>query len=260
MAVDATGLYPLFCCDDWSGLEGDLHRIERDLVSLTIVTDPLGDHDTRTLGRVFDLVRPFKDHYIADLSVPLKAFVSKSHRQNARRALRKVQVEICETPWQHLDAWLDLYATLVERHGVTGLRAFSRRSFERQLRTPGMVMFRARVDDRTVGLDLWYVDGDVAQGHLAAFSPEGYRTSASYATKWCLLNHFVDKVRWVNLGGLAGSPGKGAAGLAHFKRGWTNVTRPTYLCGRIFDAAAYDALTRMHPATDYFPAYRAGEV
>jgi hypothetical protein len=122
-----------------------------------------------------------------------------------------------------------------------------------------MVMFRAARGGRTLGLDLWYVQDDVAQGHLVAFNDEGYELSAAYATKWTLLNHFVGKVRWVNLGGLPGSADQGDRGLGHFKRGWANTTRKAYLCGRVFDRRTYDGLSRSAPEQTFFPAYRAGD-
>ena len=257
---DAMGLYPLFCCADWSAVAADLRRDCADCVSVMLVSDPLGDYDEDLLRRSFDRVHPFKDHFIADLTEPLDSFVSKSHRQNARRALNKVDVELCETPMQFLDDWIELYAVLADKHDVHGMRAFSRDSFEQQFRVPGLVMFRASRDGETVGLDLWYVDGDIAQGHLAAFSKTGYACSASYATKWTLLNYFADKVRWVNFGGVAGATGQGAQGLQHFKTGWGNTTRRTYICGSVFDRAAYRDLTRGRAETSYFPAYREGEL
>ena len=257
---DAMGLYPLLCCEDWAALPQDLEAASAaGLVSVTAVTDPLGAYDEALLKSCFSRAAPYKEHFIADLTAPLESFVSKSHRQNARRALRKVSVEVCEEPLRYLDDWVELYGVLAQKHGITGLRAFSRESFEQQFQVPGLVMFRAADEDGTVGLDLWYVDGDAAQGHLAAFSDRGYAKSASYATKWTLLNHFAGKLRWVNFGGVAGAAGGQGGGLAHFKQGWSTTSRPTYICGRVFDEQAYRQLTRGLPETSYFPAYRGGE-
>ena len=47
-ARDAMGCYPLFVCQDWRGLEADLDEID-DLVSVSLVTDPFGDHDEALL-------------------------------------------------------------------------------------------------------------------------------------------------------------------------------------------------------------------
>ncbi len=257
--VDAMGLYPLLCCRDWSALSADLDEYGVDWVSATAVTDPMGEYDVPLLQRSFDRVHPFKDHFIAEMTGPPESFVKKSHRQKARRALRDVEVEVCTNPIDHIEDWVTLFAVLTERHAITGLRAFSRQSFAHQLATPGMVVFRASVGGETVGLDLWYVDGDLAQGHLVAFNDLGYAHSASYATKWTLLHYFADRVRWVNFGGVAGAADSASNGLARFKSGWCNTTRKSYLCGRVFDDAAYRELTRGLPETTFFPAYRTGE-
>jgi hypothetical protein len=65
----------------------------------------------------------------------------------------------------------------------------------------------------------------------------------------------------MDLGGGAGFGDDSNDGLSKFKRGWSNAERAVYLCGRIFDQAAYDSLAQQRTigTTAYFPAYRAGE-
>ena len=87
---DAMGCYPLFACRDWSQLGADLADIRTDLVSLALVADPFGIYEYTTLKRCFDTVSPFKDHFIIDLSLPLRTFVSAHHRYRGRKA-RRVQ-------------------------------------------------------------------------------------------------------------------------------------------------------------------------
>jgi hypothetical protein len=156
---------------------------------------------------------------------------------------------------------MQVFGTLVERHGIRGIRAFSREAFSRQLRIPGMVMFEAKAQGETVGLDLWYVQGDVAYGHLVAFSDLGYKLRASYATKWAVLEHFSDKLRWLDLGGGAGANADAGDGLSKFKDGWSTGTKPVYLCGRVFQPERYKELCEMKQVgdTSYFPAYRNQE-
>ncbi len=94
------------------------------------------------------------------------------------RSLRKVRVEVCADPPAHLDEWLEMFAVLMERHQIKALRAFSRDAFAQQFQVPGVVMFQGQLDGEVVGMDLWYVQEDVAQGHLAAFSRTGYAVHA----------------------------------------------------------------------------------
>lgn len=256
---DAMGLYPLFCCNDWNELFRDLEVQRKQWVSLALVTDPFGAYNRSLLERTFDIVCPYKEHYAVDTHMPLDDFVSRSHRSNARRALRKVEVEVCSDPGSFLDDWIELFGVLARKHGIRGVRAFSRAAFERQFQVPGLVMFRAVHAGRTVGLDLWYVQNDVAQGHLVAFSAEGYALGASYATKWTMLSYFQDRVRWVNLGGVPDTTKTAGGGLDHFKRGWSNMTQTAYFCGHIFDNNVYENLAKGKPVTTFFPAYRVGE-
>jgi hypothetical protein len=253
---DAMGPYPLFVCRDWTGLPEDLNEIE-DLVSLTLVTDPFGDYDENLLNRCFDTVIRFKEHFVADLTRPPDHLISKHHRYYARKALEKVRVEACGDPLRFLDEWTGLYAGLTRRHGLTGIQAFSRDAFAKQLQVPGLVMFRASVEAETVGMHLWYVSGDVAYSHLAASGPRGYQLMAAYALHRYTIERFAGRVGWLDLGAGAGA-GQEQSGLDRFKKGWATVTQTAYLCGRVFDHETYRELSR-GSGTGYFPAYRAGE-
>jgi len=258
---DAMGPYPIFLCRDWSRLDEDLSSLATDLVSVVLVADPFARQSGDDFEQTFDRVVRFKDHYVAELSQPPEAFVRPSHRAHARRALRSLEVDVYDRPWEYIDDWVRLYANLTSRHSISGLRAFSRPAFEKQLKTPGLVMFGATAGDEIVGLDLWFVQGDVAYGHLAAFSDLGYELRASYATKWAMLNYFMGRVSWVNLTGSSGISVGEMDGLARFKSGWSTTTKAVYLCERILQPEIYESLAGERPTSTegYFPAYRSGE-
>lgn len=260
---DAMGCYPLFACPDWSGLEGDLAGLGSELVSLCVIADPFGAYDPALLGRCFpDLVRPFKQHHVIDLSRPGDDFISSHHRRNARRAARSLQVEPCPEPKRFLSEWLELYDHLIDRHGIRGIPAFSPGSFGRQLEVPGIVMLRAVRDGRTVGMLLWYRQGTVGYYHLGAYTHEGYDQKASFALFPFAIDYFRSQgLEWLNLGAGAGATGAGSDGLSRFKQGWATGTRPSYLCGRIFDPGRYREIVqaRKVPETTFFPAYRLEE-
>jgi hypothetical protein len=262
---DAMSCYPLFTCADWSRLGADLDALGDRLVSVALVADPFTPLSTVELRDCFDVVRPFKEHHVVELAGPVEAGVSKHHRYYARKALRRLRVEPAADPAAHLDEWTDLYARLAARHGLGGIKAFSRGAFAAQLAVPGLVMLRALEGDVAVGAHLWLVQGGVAYSHLAAFDDAGYALGAAYALYWEALRLFgetmPDRVRWVDLGAGAGTSGDADDGLTAFKRGWTATTRTKHFCGRILDAAAYRSLAaaRGALASDYFPAYRLGE-
>ena len=259
---DATGCYPLFSCQDWHQLKEDVDDLGRDLVTLSLVADPIGMASPTQLERCFDVVLPFKEHYVTDLRRPMDAIISAHHRKHARRALRDLVIEQCPDPLAFLDEWVDLYAALSDRHQLSGIRAFSRQAFQIQLSIGGLVMFRASRGGRTAGLHLWLQQGDVAYGHLGATNALGYRFAASYGLYWSALEWFSRRVAWLHLGGSAGATRVEPDGLAAFKQGWATETRTAYFCGSCWDRVKYDELVRARnvEAGGFFPAYRLGEL
>ncbi len=264
---DAMGAYPLFACRHWRSVAADLEKLESSLVSVALVTDPFGDWDEAVLRESFDRVREFKAHFVADLAAPSERIVSKHHRYYARRALAEVTVDVSADPRGALDEWLRLYAQLVTRHGISGMRAFSRASFAAQLGLPGMVLFTARRLGKAVGAHLWLMSGlgetAVAYSHLAAFDTAGYELGAAYALHSTAIEYFRGRAAWLDLGAGAGLGSSVGAddGLTWFKAGWSTGTRPAYLCGRVLSRRLYEELTKERGSAgdSYFPAYRAGE-
>jgi hypothetical protein len=260
---DAMWPYPIFSCVDWGALRDDLNELEDRLVCAYVVTDPFGDYDEVLLKQCFgDVVIPFKKHFVLDLSKPLESFVKPHHRRNARKSYETLQVEKCENAEEHLDEWVELYNTLIERHSINGIVAFSRRSFAKQLKVPGVVAFRAVHEGETVGMLLWYVQNKVGYYHLGAYSPQGYQLRASFALFWTVIEYFSSNgLRWLNIGAGAGSHNDGQDGLTRFKRGWATGTRTAYFCGRIFDRTKYKEImeAKGNSPTNFFPAYRIGE-
>ena len=259
---DAAGCYPLFCCGDWTRLPQDLAGLATQLVSFTLVTDPFGRFNLSDLQRTFDLVRPYKQHYVRDLANDSRVVAPRRHRRNTAHAARALTLSRVDEPGAFADEWVSLYRQLVERHGLIGLPAFSRRSLEGQLTVPGLRMFSATADGRVVGLHLWYVQDDVAYGHLGATSALGYELMASYALYAFAVDQLRAEVRWLALGGVAGDADNDEAdGLSRFKRGWATGTRQVYLCGKVLQPDAYRRLAGEAPAdVEYFPAYRRDDM
>jgi hypothetical protein len=262
-AQDAVGCYPLFACDDWSRLDLDLAAVERRIVTAALVADPFGDYSIDDLHRNFDRVVPFKEHVVVEMTGDWESSVTKHHRYYARRSIRRVDVERVPAI-EYLDEWVRLYDMLIQRHDIDGARTFSRQSFTLQMQVPGLVAFAARSADAVVGMQLWYVAGDVAYSHLLALDEEGYERMASYALHSVALRYFADRVQRVSLGGAAGIDDDRQDGLSRFKRGWSDQTRTAYFCGRIFDHQMYDQLVssssgerRSSGGAEFFPGYRA---
>jgi hypothetical protein len=259
------GCYPLFVCRDWTGLHKDLEQIDSELVSLALVTDPFSGVTSDYLEQYFDIVRPFKKHFVANLSYPLDNFIDTTHCSHyyyAQRTLEQMEVRICLEPIQYLNEWVRLYDNLINRHNIKGMVAFSPKSFETQLKLPGTVLAIGLHKGEIVGAGIVLIQGQSAYYHLAAYSSIGYKIRASYGLFWKVFCYLQEQgVRFLDIGGTAGIEYDPNDGLARFKKGWSNETRMVYFCGRIFNHDRYAEIVKAKSIsnTDYFPAYRQGE-
>lgn len=197
-------------------------------------------------------------------SRPLESFIAQHHRRNLRKVLNLnvVTVEKCAQAEDYVDDFVNVYDTLKAKHSITGMVAFSRNSFTKQLQVPGIVAFRAVYRGETIGMLLWYVQGEVGYYHLGAYSPLGYELNASFALFAFVIEHFAAiGLRWLNLGASSGISSDKTDGLTRFKKGWSTDTKTAYFCGRIFDRQRYKEIVDKKGIsyTNFFPAYRYGE-
>jgi len=253
-ARDALGPYPLAViargADVADGFEG---LTAAGLVSLVVVLDERLRPAEADLEAGFDLVRPFKSHFLYDRGLgPLE--YGKHHRYELRRAQARVEVREIALA-DHLAAWQALYGDLAGRHGLTGLHAFPSLHHETLTRLPGVRAFGAFVEDRLVSAHIFVTHEGYATSHLAASAPEGYATGAGYAVNDLAVRALTD-CEVINFGGGAGLTEDPADGLVRFKKGFSNATAPSWLCGKVLDGAAYERLSSGFPRDGFFPAYR----
>ncbi|MCP4573528.1 MAG: GNAT family N-acetyltransferase [bacterium] len=258
---DAVGCYPLFACGEQSRLGEDLAELRTNgLVSLVLTTDPMTGPAGLDLERWFGAVaRPWKDHYLVDMSVPLETAASKHHLRNARRFGRHAELTVVEDPSSLLDQWCRLYGELVARHRITGMARFSRDAFARQLALPGTVALTATAAGEEIpcAIQIWYTDGHRAWHHLSGYDRTGYRWGgASYALVAAALEHLRKLgVRETNLGSGAGLEHDPDDGLSRFKGGWSTHAKSSWLCGAVLDPVRYAELGD-NRSSSYFPFYR----
>jgi hypothetical protein len=248
---DAAGCYPLSVLPDPGRAASDFDLLrERGLVSLVLVADAFFSAPPEALRQCFDLVRPFKSHYVHDYARPFE--YGRHHRYETKRARAACEVAAAELA-RHLPEWEALYRGLCQRHGISGLQAFSARYFERLAALPGLRSLAAWHEGELLGMHLFVVHEGVAYSHLAAFSARGYELRASYALNDAAIEHFRGQ-RSIDFGG--GAADDPADGLAVFKRGFANRTQAFHLCGKVLDPQPYAELCAGVAPSGYFPAYR----
>src|SRR4029450_6081059 len=149
---------------------------------------------------IFSNSTTFKNHFVIDISDPSNRHIDRHHRYYARTALKQIQVRLVDDPKTCLDDWVRLYQILVERHGLRGIKAFSKTAFAIQFEVPGLVIFQACRNGKAIGMHLWYLQSHVAYSHLSAFDQEGYSLRAAYALHWSAIQEFkrnhAQELRW----------------------------------------------------------------
>lgn len=252
---DAMGPYPLTVIAPGADLAAGLERLAAaGLTSAVLVLDDRLRPPLDALEAVFDLVRVFKPHYIHDRRLGPPVY-GKHHRYELKRALARVEAREIALA-DHLPAWIALYGQLASRHGLGGLHAFPTAHFDALAQMPGVRTFGAFVEDRLASAHLFMTHNGHAISHLAASSPEGYASGAAYAVNDLAITALAD-CDTINFGGGAGKGDDPADGLVRFKKGFSNTSAPSYLCGKVLDAAAYESLSAGRPREAFFPAYRA---
>jgi len=252
---DAMGPYPLFFCEVYESVLSDFDDLKDQLVSISMVIGPFAKFPLEMYKAYFDICYPYKDHYILDTRQPLLESISKYSRQDARKALKNVSVAWQIAPNIDLDEWVRLYDHLIKRHNITGIRTFSRNCFSKQIKIPSTHFFKASHKGEVVAGNLYYLQGDVAYGHLLALTPKGYQFGASHAIKWITIQQLSKSVRWIDFGGGTGKQD----GLVSFKNGWSNTTGKSYFCGKILNHEIYQQLALNGNERDWFPVYRSGD-
>ena len=252
--LDAAGPYPIAVIEQGADLEAGLDRLRAaGAVSIIVVVDDYLRPALAALESAFDFLRPFKSQYLHDRALgPLT--LNKHHRYEVRKALAEVSASEIRLQ-DYRDDWLALYGALAERHGVDGVHAFPTAYHDALLKIAGLRAFGGFVDGRLVSAHVFMTHERYAISHLAASSPEGYDARAAYAVNNQAIADLAD-CDVINFGGAAGHQDNADDGLARFKRGFSNRTASSYLCGKVLDPEAYDALSFGFDGSGFFPAYR----
>lgn len=257
---DATGIYPLAILRRDADIEGGLSRLrDLGLVSIVLVVDDFHRPAIECLERAFDFVRPFKAHFLNKPAQATTPAYSKHHRYEIQRASRHVTVGVMDLG-RHLDDWIRLYATLMERHSLSGIHDLPLKHHASLARLEGVTAIGAWIEGELVSCHIWVHDGQRAHSHLGASSERGYACGAAYAVYDVSIRHFAE-AELINLGGVAGHADDLESGLARFKRGFSNAMGRSYICGKILCHDRYRELVERKAArkdTAFFPAYRAG--
>ncbi|MFO0388476.1 MAG: hypothetical protein ACK502_01975 [Alphaproteobacteria bacterium] len=255
---DAAGIYPITPLNKNADIAGGLARL-RDvgLVSVVLVLDDFHRLHMNTLKEHFDTVDSFKPHY---LYRPEKGemIYGSHHKRAVKTAYKHVKVDVLDLR-KHVHEWAELYDALIAKLGLSGLHAFPLAHHQQIAGIQGMVAIGAWMGDELVSCHIWADDGEYVHSHLVASNDKGYESRAAYAVNDTSLRYFSGR-KLLNFGGGAGNSVGSDDGLARFKKGFSNDTAESYICGAILDKEKYQQLVnarKFNVPVRFFPAYRA---
>jgi hypothetical protein len=256
LGEDIIGCYPLSILRPDADISAGLVRLRNaGFVSATLILDDFHRPSTDVLESTFDLVRPFKTHFLH--RGPLSNYKpGRDHRYKINRAYRTVATKTINLV-DHIDGWIALYDGLTERHNLSGMHVFPRDCYEMLARIPGIHTIGGFIGEEMVSCHIWVVHKGRVHSHLTASSALGYTNRAAYAVSDTSIKYFAD-AELINFGGGAGLGADANDGLTQFKRGFSNDQAKSYICGSVLDRAAYERLSHKKEVSrdEYFPAYR----
>ncbi len=259
---DLIGLYPYSVSPSVASVQSEADQSylrETGAVSISFVSSPFLGEKIKDL-RGWDVLTPFKEHFVLDLAEDWKQFTSKKTRYLIRRSKEHNRIITVQPSTETALAFHKLYAHTVRRHNISGVQNFSVGSIHAQMKTPGSFVLQSFHEDTCSGFLIGMINQDHANYHLVAIAPEHSNKLTNYALLdaaivFCASNG----VRYFNLGGGAGLTSDASDGLYRFKRRWSDITLKTHLCGKILRPSLYEALTEGHGAAShpFFPQYRS---
>jgi hypothetical protein len=259
--TDLVGPYPWAGFDDWSKLGDDLSRMHSGTapVSVTAVVAPSTASTDAALQRAFpDHLVDFKPHFLVDLSSNYGDSFAASHRRKISRRDERLSICCVEPTGSVRSDWVRLYRALADRHQLSEMASFSASALTRQLYLDGTHVFAARLEQETVGMAIFMVDGPLAAYHLGAYSRRGYELEASFSLFPVAFKSLAaNGVKLLNLGGGSGLGPSVNDGLSRFKRGWSTHQEMSRIGGRIIRPDVYAQLSGASPPSNYFPRYRS---
>ncbi len=262
-SFDFAGAYPCISLPDYSALDAALDELkEAGGVSVVFVTNAFDDAAIANVADRSDrlaLCRPFKTHHVVAFDGPWRRHLSAHHERELKAARKQpLAARVVETTPGYAGTFWPLYEVLIDRHDISGVQALGPEIIAAQCGLPGTVAVEIVDGDEVIASSLWVHDDREAHIHLHAQTPDAYSRRASYLLYEAALDFLSERVERVDLGGGAGFTDNAEDGLSRYKKGWSNATARTYLCGAILDPVRYDALTHARGSADaeFFPKYR----
>lgn len=258
--TDLTSPYPLFLCENLEEIPHDIDALKRESdVSLTLRTNIFDHEKLSEVKSTFDIVSPFKTHYVADLTTPWREFVSRRCRRYAAKAESFFEISVVDEASRYASLLMSLNQNILNRVSATSNPDLTLSVFQKLLKLPESVLIVARDEFGVQGLAFYLTSGDYVLAHTLGATDEGRAKSVVYGLYGHALDYFQDNMHMIDFGGNVGATDNTNSSLSAFKNAWSNHTQQSYICGKILDPDLYMQLSQRsrNSITNYFPRYRA---
>jgi sugar O-acyltransferase (sialic acid O-acetyltransferase NeuD family) len=234
------------------------------IISLFVRMHPLINAATRSLEPMGTIV-PHNETVAIDLEKGLdeiRTHMRQTHRNEIVQARAKGVTIEHDREWQHLEAFIELYDTTMQRVGAASSYVFPRRYFEELRAQLGVHLLLARYHNKIVAASVFFEENGIVQYHLSAMD----RSASAVHPAKLLIAHAIEWAqargnRWLHLGGGLGAR---VDGVFEFKAGFSPLRWRFRTLRVVADPVRYrelsglDATESLRTDEWFFPLYRRG--
>lgn len=257
---DVVNPYPVFACSNFANFEDDLTSLRVEgAIALTVRTDAFDEMNVLSTRDIWDWFKPFKTHFITDLTEPWRDTAARNAKRYEKRAREDFEFSLVSSPSEYAADLARLNEIILNRTQINKSAGLSVKTLEKQLNLRGVRLFKAEDSQGPQGLALFMKTDRKAYAYLLGATDEARSKHVIYGLYGYALDALSAEVDAVDFGGNPGPTDDLSNSVGLFKQLWTNRTATSYICGKIFNPEAYGKLCKDRPALspNYFPAYRA---
>lgn len=255
---DLVSPYPMFAGRNFSAIGQDIRSLsETDAVSMTIRSDAFFEKTVGQTESVWGWFRPFKTHYITNLSKPWRDTAARNAKRYEERARRTFTFSEVLNPAFYASDLRRLNSIIVNRKRGTNTKIIAEKVLKHQLGLSGARLFKASNSNGIQGLAFFMVTEKRAYAYMIGATDEARSNNVIYGLYGFALDIFQNEMDNVDFGGVPGTSDDQSHPIAQFKQLWTNETAQSFICGKVFRPDVYKKLSEAHPTShaNFFPAY-----
>ena len=168
----------------------------------------------------------------------MRSFNSKT-RYYVKKALKDIKIEKSN----NIEKFLELYYFTMSKNKASDFYYFDKRYFEKLISLPGVELYACIFNNEIIAMS-FFIFSKYGYYHLSANSEVSYKLGANYALLYYGFEVAKSKnIKYFILGG--GTTNNQNDSLFKFKKKFSNLIKPFYIGGMIFDEDKYKYLNTL---------------